>query len=112
MGTRGELLPTRQDVLGMEGTSDDASAEDAMKLAAVASKRVHAETEMSCLELLSSAATDGRWGVEIVSVKIDSIDLADEKIIADLQSIAHSRLATKRRQMEGQAELIAAEVAR
>jgi hypothetical protein len=83
-----------------------------MKRAAEASKQVQTETEESCLQLLNDAAVDGRWGVEVVSVKIDSLDLADERIIADLQSIAHAQLAIKRKQMEARAMLAAATVER
>jgi len=110
---RAQLLPTRQDVLSADGASEEADAiEEAIKRAAEASKRVQTETEECCLELLNAAAADGRWGAEVVSVKIDSLDLADEQIIADLQSIAHSQLAMKRKQIEAHAALAAATVER
>merc|ERR1712178_184184 len=110
---RSQLLPTRQDVLSTEEASEDAEViEELMKKAAEASKDVQTETEESCLQLLNNAAVDGRWGLEVVSVKIDSLDLADERIIADLQSIAHSQLAMKRKQMEARAMLAAATVER
>jgi len=110
---RAQLLPTRQDVLSTEGASEDSEViEEVMKRAAEASKQVQTETEECCLQLLNDAAVDGRWGVEVVSVKIDSLDLADEQIIADLQSIAHSQLAIKRKQMEARAMLAAVTVER
>ncbi|CAE8658570.1 unnamed protein product [Polarella glacialis] len=115
--TRAELLPTRQDVLVLkvmdsfsEAAPQDVEAE--IKAAAKASKEVLKDTEESCLQLLNRASEDAGWGLLVVSVKIDSIEVADEQVIEDMEAIAQSQLAVKRKEMEGHAELAEANVRR
>merc|ERR1719478_282738 len=83
-----------------------------MQRAAETSRQLQHSTEKCCLELLNSASVDGGWGVLVVSIKIDCLQLADEKIIADMQLIAQSQLAAKRKQMEGRLAVVAANVER
>merc|ERR1719478_1387827 len=83
-----------------------------MQRAAETSRQLQHSTEKCCLELLNSASVDGGWGVLVVSIKIDCLQLADEKIIADMQLIAQSQLAAKRKQMEGRLAVVAANLER
>lgn len=116
--SRAEILPTRQDVsadvLLNYGAEVDAEAaqEELMKKAAENSKEALQAMEMQCLELLNAASADGGWGLRVVSVKVDSLELGDESILRDLESIAQAQLATKRKQVEGQQQIAAAHVDR
>lgn len=113
---RAELLPTRQDVVMgkmQEGEVDEDDAlEEAIKTAAERSKSILQDTEDKSLEVLNEASTTGGWGLRLVSVKIDNLELRDEQIVSDLQSIAQAQLATKRKQVEGQQQIAAANVER
>jgi regulator of protease activity HflC (stomatin/prohibitin superfamily) len=114
--SRSALRPTRNDVLLAGGAAgedmDPQHLEEAVKGSQQASNQVQRDTEETSLAMMNRASLEGGWGIEVVSVKIDSLDLADESIIADMESMAQSQLATKRKQMEGRAELAAAEVDR
>merc|ERR1719171_75376 len=74
------------------------------------SKELLTLSETGCLELLNSASGDGAWGLEVVSTKIDKIELADEQILQDLESFAQATLAAKRKQVEGKLEVESANV--
>merc|ERR1719171_2766045 len=74
------------------------------------SKELLTLSETGCLELLNGASADGAWGVEVVSTKIDKIELADEQILQDLESFAQATLAAKRKQVEGKLEVESANV--
>merc|ERR1719316_1284008 len=67
---------------------------------------------MQCLELLNAASADGGWGLRVVSVKVDSLEIADMSILKDLESIAQAQLATKRKQVEGRQQVASAHVER
>merc|ERR1719238_2024132 len=67
---------------------------------------------MQCLELLNAASVDGGWGITVASVKVDSLEIGDEHILRDLESIAQAQLATKRKQIEGRQQVAAAHVDR
>jgi hypothetical protein len=90
----------------------EAAAEELMRKAAENSKEAVQSMEAQCLELLNAASMDGGWGLRVVSVKVDSLDLGDEKIMRDLESIAQAQLATKRKQVEGRQQIAAAHVDR
>lgn len=114
---RAQLLPTRQEVvLGRPKEGDTMSREeliqDALRKAAAASKQLLQDTEAYCLEMLNDASANGGWGLKVASMKIDSLELADLKMIEDLESIAQAQLATKRKQVEGQQAVAAANVKR
>merc|ERR1711937_722078 len=116
--SRAEILPTRQDVsadvLLNYGAEVDAEAaqEELMKKAAENSKEALQAMEMQCLELLNAASADGGRGLRVVSVKVDSLELGDESILRDLESIAQAQLATKRKQVEGRQQVASAHVER
>jgi uncharacterized membrane-anchored protein YhcB (DUF1043 family) len=94
-----------------EGQSE-AAAEDLMRKAVENSKESLQAMEMQCLELLNAASVDGSWGLQVVSVKVDSLELGDESILRDLESIAQAELATKRKQVEGRQQVAASHVER
>lgn len=114
--TRSELLPTRQDVLlasKEEGSETNAEPlEEQIKKAQTASRTLAKESEHKCLELLGTASEEAAWGLQVVSVKLDSLELADEAIIADMESMAQAQLAMKRKEMQGRERLSAANVDR
>eukprot|EP00929_Paragymnodinium_shiwhaense_P107762 TRINITY_DN74124_c0_g1_i1.p1 TRINITY_DN74124_c0_g1~~TRINITY_DN74124_c0_g1_i1.p1 ORF type:complete len:906 (+),score=218.50 TRINITY_DN74124_c0_g1_i1:209-2926(+) len=114
--TRSQLLPTRQDVLlAVKEEGTNATAEDMevqIQAAQEASKVTRQEAEASTLEVLNNASFDAGWGVAAVSVKIDSVELADEAVIADMAAIAQSELAMKRKEIEGRTALAAANLDR
>merc|ERR1719217_1205932 len=83
-----------------------------MRKAAENSKEAVQSMEAQCLELLNAASMDGGWGLRVVSVKVDSLDLGDESILRDLESIAQAQLATKRKQVEGRQQVAASHVDR
>merc|ERR1719390_218892 len=83
-----------------------------MRKAAENSRLALRRMEANCLELLNAASADGGWGVEVASVKLDSLELGDEAILRDLESIAQAQLATKRKQVEGRQQIAAAHVDR
>lgn len=68
--------------------------------------------EAQCLDLLNAASVDGGWGLSVASVKVDSLELGDESILRDLESIAQAQLATKRKQVEGRQKVAASHVDR
>lgn len=111
--SRAHLQPTKQDVIfaGNE-EAEHGEMDILMKHAQDASRQVTIDTEDTCLEKMNQASFESGWGVQVVSVKIDSLELADEQIINDMQAIDQSLWATKRKQMEGRAELAAANVDR
>jgi len=116
---RAEVLPTPQDVSvdlllahGAEVEEGEATADDLMRKAVENSKEALQAMEAQCLELLNAASVDGSWGLRVVSVKVDSLELADESIVRDLESIAQAQLATKRKQVEGRQQVAAAHVER
>lgn len=116
--TRADLLPTRQDVL-MQASSEDVTSDDAqadlqakLKAAQEASTLVLEDAQNACVELLKTASENAGWGIAVNSVNIDSIELADERIIADMAAIAQSQLSMKRKEMEGRAALASATVDR
>merc|ERR1711988_1987563 len=83
-----------------------------MRKAAENSKEALQAMECQCLDLLNAASADGGWGLRVVSVKVDSLELGDDNILRDLESIAQAQLATKRKQVEGQQQIAAAHVDR
>lgn len=83
-----------------------------MRKAVESSKEALQAVEAQCLELLNAASVDGSWGLRVVSVKVDSLELGDESILRDLESIAQAQLATKRKQVEGRQQVAAAHVER
>merc|ERR1719390_29763 len=83
-----------------------------MRKAAENSRLALRRMEANCLELLNAASVDGGWGLEVASVKVDSLELGDEAILKDLESIAQAQLATKRKQVEGRQQVAAAHVER
>merc|ERR550537_1491102 len=83
-----------------------------MRKAVENSKQVLQTMEAQCLELLNNASVDGSWGLQVVSVKVDLLELADESILRDLESIAQAQLTTKRKQVEGRQQVAAAHVER
>lgn len=107
--TRSELLPTRQDVLlhkaddedGGEGTGTD----EAIQKAAELSKALISTTEQNSLDMLNTASNEGSWGLKVLGMKIDALELADEQMMNDLQMIAQSQLAKSRKQMESRLEV-------
>eukprot|EP00928_Gymnodinium_smaydae_P081827 TRINITY_DN65277_c0_g1_i1.p1 TRINITY_DN65277_c0_g1~~TRINITY_DN65277_c0_g1_i1.p1 ORF type:complete len:1032 (-),score=194.23 TRINITY_DN65277_c0_g1_i1:262-3114(-) len=109
--TRSQLLPTRQDVqLHKTAAADDDEVdeegmEEAVDKAARMSKELLQSTETNCLEMLNSASEDGAWGLTMVSLKIDTLEIADHKIMMDLQMLAQSQLAKQRKQMESRLEI-------
>merc|ERR1719197_245145 len=119
--SRAEILPTAQDVsvdvllthgAEMEDGQAEAAAEELMRKAVENSKEALQTVEAQCLELLNAASVDGSWGLRVVSVKVDSLELGDESILRDLESIAQAQLATKRKQVEGRQQVAAAHVER
>jgi hypothetical protein len=119
--SRAEILPTRQDVsvdlllthgAEIEDSQAEVAAEELMKKAVENSKEALQAMEAQCLELLNAASLDGSWGLRVVSVKVDSLDLGDESILRDLESIAQAELATKRKQVEGRQQVAASHVER
>jgi hypothetical protein len=119
--SRAEILPTRQDVstdvllthgAEVEEGHAEAAAEELMRKAAQNSKEALQAMEVQCLDLLNAASRDGGWGLSVVSVKVDSLELGDESILRDLESIAQAQLATKRKQVEGRQQVAAAYVDR
>merc|ERR550514_533253 len=119
--SRAEILPTRQDVsvdvlLGQGAAAEEgdaeAAAEELMRKAAENSREAMRAMEQQCLELLNAASQDGGWGLQVASVKVDSLELGDEAILKDLESIAKAQLATKRKQVEGRQQVAAAHVDR
>merc|ERR1712216_237086 len=119
--SRAEILPTPQDVsvdvLLAHGAQADeghaeAAAEELMKSAVENSKKALQSMEAQCLELLNAASSDGGWGIQVASVKVDSLEIADEHILRDLESMAQAQLATKRKRIEGRQEVAAAHVDR
>merc|ERR1719506_2933323 len=96
----------------MEDGQAEAAAEELMRKAVENSKEALQAVEAQCLELLNAASVDGSWGLRVVSVKVDSLELGDESILRDLESIAQAQLATKRKQVEGQQQIAAAHVDR
>merc|ERR1719181_2531631 len=83
-----------------------------MRKAVENSKQALQTMEAQCLELLNAASVDGGWGLRVASVKVDSLELGDESILRDLESIAQAQLATKRKQVEGRQQIAAAHVDR
>merc|ERR1712100_82283 len=119
--SRAEILPTAQDVsvdvllthgTEMEDGQAEAAAEELMRKAVENSKEVLQTMEAQCLELLNAASVDGSWGLRVVSVKVDSLELGDAGILRDLESIAQAQLATKRKQVEGRQQVAAAHIER
>eukprot|EP00931_Biecheleriopsis_adriatica_P102573 TRINITY_DN77520_c0_g1_i1.p1 TRINITY_DN77520_c0_g1~~TRINITY_DN77520_c0_g1_i1.p1 ORF type:complete len:911 (+),score=257.60 TRINITY_DN77520_c0_g1_i1:44-2734(+) len=116
--TRAQLLPTRQDVLmavkesGETSEGDPEEMEAAIKKAQDASVELRKEAELQTSEILNKASEDSGWGVVTVSVKVDAVELSDEKIIADMAAIAQSQLELKRKEMEGRTKLAAADMER
>eukprot|EP00441_Pelagodinium_beii_P017403 CAMPEP_0197664590 /NCGR_PEP_ID=MMETSP1338-20131121/58732_1 /TAXON_ID=43686 ORGANISM="Pelagodinium beii, Strain RCC1491" /NCGR_SAMPLE_ID=MMETSP1338 /ASSEMBLY_ACC=CAM_ASM_000754 /LENGTH=899 /DNA_ID=CAMNT_0043243271 /DNA_START=33 /DNA_END=2732 /DNA_ORIENTATION=- len=115
---RADLLPTRQDLM-MQAGSEDVTSEDAqedlkakLKAAQDASRQVLDDAQNSCIQLLKAASTSAGWGIVVNGVNIDSIELADERIIADMQAIAQAQLSMKRKEAEARAALAAANVDR
>merc|ERR1711959_848781 len=86
--------------------------DELMKKAVENSKAALQAMEAQCLELLNTASLDGSWGLRVVSVKVDSLEIADMSILKDLESIAQAQLATKRKQVEGRQQVAAAHVER
>jgi len=97
------LLDDRDTNAGGQGDIDEV-----VKEAQEVAKQLQEDAEGRCMELLQKAGQDAGWGVTVGKVSIDSLELADEKIIADMQAIAQTQLNTKRKQMEGQAAMAAA----
>merc|ERR550537_417403 len=83
-----------------------------MRKAVENSKQVLQTMEAQCLELLNAASVDGSWGLQVVSVKVDSLEIADKSILQDLESIAQAQLTTKRKQVEGRQQIAASHVDR
>merc|ERR1719261_1130552 len=119
--SRAEILPSPQDVsvdmllthgAEMDEGQAEAAAEELMKKGAENSKEALQSMEAQCLDLLNAASKDGSWGLRVVSVKVDSLEIADESILRDLESIAQAQLATKRKQVEGRQQVAAAHVER
>merc|ERR550514_2074691 len=120
--SRAEILPTRQDISanvpvlttahsgtaaeGEEEAADtaEATADHLMRRAAENSREALRAMEAQCLELLNAASMDGGWGLKVASVKVDSLELGDEAILRDLESIAQAQLATKQ-QAQAKAEV-------
>eukprot|EP00746_Dinoflagellata_sp_MGD_P146068 gnl/MRDRNA2_/MRDRNA2_78593_c0_seq1.p1 gnl/MRDRNA2_/MRDRNA2_78593_c0~~gnl/MRDRNA2_/MRDRNA2_78593_c0_seq1.p1 ORF type:complete len:879 (-),score=217.14 gnl/MRDRNA2_/MRDRNA2_78593_c0_seq1:349-2985(-) len=119
--SRAEMLPCRQDVsvdmllthgAEMNESQEEAAADELMRKAVENSKEALQTMEAQCLELLNAASVDGSWGLRVVSVKVDSLELGDESILHDLESIAQAQLATKRKQVEGRQQVAAAHIER
>merc|ERR1712124_36640 len=97
--TRAEIMPTRQDVI-LAGDQDDedgdgtdpAAVEASMKFATTAARERIQATEAGTAELLNTASESGGWGLAIVSVKIDTLELGDDAILSDLDEIAQQQL--------------------
>jgi hypothetical protein len=96
-----------------EGSEGDAEHLEALiKKAQLESRSLRGEAEAKCLSLLGTASEDAGWGLQTVSVKLDAVELADDAIIADMESMAQAQLSVKRKEMEGRERLAAANVER
>merc|ERR1719163_2416248 len=96
----------------MDEGQEETAGEELMRKAVENSKEALQAVEAQCLELLNAASVDGSWGLRVVSVKVDSLELGDESILRDLESIAQAQLATKRKQVEGRQKVAASHVDR
>jgi len=86
--------------------------QDQMKAAALKAKEFKDSVEDGTLDLLNKASESGAWGVTIVSVKLDNLELADENILADLDQIAQLALRMKSNEVEGRAAVAQATLER
>ena len=48
------------------------------------------------MDLLNDASEGGAWGLTVVSVKIDKVEIADETILKDLESFLPGGTLEKR----------------
>jgi hypothetical protein len=117
--TRGELLPTQQDILGAttsrgsdETLPDENETQQRLQEALNNTKSRLQSIESDALSLMTEAVDRSEWGLSIVSVRLDGFSLLDPQISADLARVTQSLLATSAEQVQGRLEVARAEAER
>ena len=99
MCSRGDLLPTKQDVATTDAMQDDEQRE---KAAADSHRELVGTLANLCRDELQAISKTSKLGIAIEKVMIEQFRLRDESILQDLEDMTKAELAKKAEKVRGE----------